>query len=146
MKNSPRVSNATPTISSFTDTEPVYVRQLIKELMNSFLPLAIARRSFIINDVAPAFNVCVDRQILAFIMGKLLNNIISTTKAICIRVEAVKKAEAIQLRVRINAANFYSTMTGDYSQVLQAAYQLGGNIYIYNQGNEGMVVSLSLEG
>lgn len=144
MKNLSSISGTSATAPVFTSAESVSLCPLVKDLMKSFIPLAVEKKSFIVNDVDPSFNLHTDQQTLAFVLGNLLANAISTTRSVCIRVEAVKKAEGIQIGVRISAANFYSTISGDYSQVLVAAYSLGGDIHIYNQRNEGMVISLSL--
>ncbi|NII27065.1 HAMP domain-containing histidine kinase [Pseudoflavitalea sp. X16] len=144
MKNLSFTSRPPAVAPVFASTESMPLCPLIKDLMKSFIPLAVEKSSFIVNDVDPAFQLCADQQTLAFVLSNLLDNAISTTSSVCIRVEAVKQAEGIQIGVRISAANFYSTVTGDFSQVLAAAYRLGGNIHIYNQRNQGMVISLSL--
>lgn len=133
-----------PVAPVFASAESMLLCPLVKDLMKGFIPLAVEKSSFIVNDVDPAFQLCADQQILAFVLGNLLDNSISTTSSVCIRVEAVRQAEGIHIGVRISAANFYSTVTGDFSQALTAAYRLGGNIHIYNQRNQGMVISLSL--
>jgi hypothetical protein len=139
------VSNPATLVASSTTTEnPVSLHQLVSQLMDSFIPLAVVKRSFIVNDVDPAFQLMADEQVLAFVIGNLLNGAISGTKNVCIRVEAVRKADGVQICVRNNANNFYSTIADGFSQVLDAAYRLGGNIHIYNQRNEGMVITLSL--
>jgi C4-dicarboxylate-specific signal transduction histidine kinase len=112
--------------------------------MNSFVPLAVNQRSFIINDVAETFQLAADEQVLAFVVGNLLNNAINSSHSVCIRVEAVKQPEGIQIRVRNNGANFYSTVAHGFSEVVAAARTMGGNINIYNQRHEGTVVTLSM--
>lgn len=144
MKNLSFTSKPPAVAPVFTSTESMPLCPLVKDLMKSFIPMAVEKSSFIVNDVDPAFQLCADQQTLAFVLGNLLGNAITTTRSVCIRVEAVKKGEGTQIGVRISAANFYSTVTGDFSQVLAAAYSMGGNIHIYNQRNEGMVISLSL--
>lgn len=144
MKSLSFIPNIPAAVPVFSSTESVALCPLVKELMNSFIPLAVRKRSFIVNDVDPAFHLCADQHILAFVLGNLLSNAITTTSNVCIRVEAVKKSEGIQIGVRISAANYYSTVTANFSQAMEAARRLGGNIHIYNQRNEGMVVFLSL--
>lgn len=144
MKSLSSVSNATTPVPAFTNAEPVALHQMTRSLMNSFIPLAVAKKSFIINDVDPALRLQVDQQVLAFVVGYLLSNAISSTQSACIRIEGVKTPDGIQIRVRMHATNFYSTVSGGYGQILEAAYLLGGNIHIHNQCHEGMVISLSL--
>jgi signal transduction histidine kinase len=112
--------------------------------MQSFCPLAVAKKSFIINDIDHAFELHADEQVLAFIVGNLLNNAISSSNAVCIRIEAVKQANGVQIRVKNNGANFYSTVAHGFSEVLAAARKMGGTINIYNQKHEGTVITLSM--
>jgi hypothetical protein len=50
----------------------------------------------------------------------------------------------VQVRVRNNGTYFYSTVSNAFSHVVQAARQLGGNISIYNQHNEGTTLTFSM--
>lgn len=140
MLNLPSVTPATaiPPASGFL------LSPMIRSLMKSFVPLAVAKGSFIVNEVDPALRLQVDEQVLAYAIGNLLSNAISSTKNACIRLEATKEAGEVSIRVRMNATNFHTSVSGGYAQVLEAAYLLGGNIHIYNQRHEGMVFSLSL--
>ena len=112
--------------------------------MQSFCPLAVAKKSFIINDIDHAFELHADEQVLAFIVGNLLNNAIASSNAVCIRIEAVKQDNGVQIRVKNNGANFYSTIAHGFSEVLAAARSMGGTINIYNQRHEGTVITLSM--
>jgi len=125
-------------------TAPVSIHQLINQLMNSFIPLAVAKKSFIINDVDESFEMNTDQQILAFVIGNLLNNAVTSSQSVCIRIEAVKKPGGVHIRVRNNGSCFYSTVAHGFSDVVAAARSIGGNINIYNQRNEGTVITFSM--
>lgn len=135
---------ATPAIAQTTTSTAVSLYELVDSLMNSFIPLAVTQKSFIINDVDTAFQLYANEQVLAFVIGNLLNNAINASQNACIRIEAIRKAEGIQIRVKNNGANFYSTVAHGFSQVVAAARSLGGNINIYNQRHEGTVITLSM--
>ncbi|WP_205513400.1 sensor histidine kinase [Longitalea arenae] len=131
--------------STFTQTaNPVPLHKLVDQLMNSFVPLAVNQNSFIINDIDESFQLHADEQVLAFIVGNLINNAIAGSHGVCIRVEAVKKPEGVQIRVKNNGANYYSTVAHSFSQIVAAARSMGGNINIYNQRHEGTVITLSV--
>ncbi|OQP39778.1 hypothetical protein A4H97_16265 [Niastella yeongjuensis] len=123
---------------------PVPLHKLIDQLMNSFVPLAATQHSFIINNVDESFQLNADEQILAFIVGNLLNNAIVSSHNACVRIEAVKKPQGVQIIVRNNGTNFYSTVAHGFSQVVAAARTMGANINIYNQKHEGTVITLSM--
>lgn len=130
-------------IQSSTSTT-VSLHKLIDQLMNSFIPLAVTQKSFIINDVDEAFQLHADEQVLTFIVGNLLNNAIISSQSVCIRIEALKQPAGILIRVRNNGSHFYSTVAHGFSQVVAAARSMGGDINIYNQRHEGTVITLSM--
>jgi len=134
----------TPTIAPTGTTGSVSLYQLVDQLMNSFIPLAVNQHSFIINDVNETFQLQANEQVLAFVIGNLLNNAINCSHNACIRIEAEKKAEGVLIRVRNNASNYYSTIAHGFSEVVAAARSLGGNINIYNQRHEGTVITFSM--
>lgn len=133
--------NETTTVSHVNN---ISLHTLVDRLMDSFLPLAVAKRSFIINDIDAAFNVEADEQVLAFVVGSLMTNMINSSKSVCIRVQARKTEKGIQLRVSNDGAFFYSTIANSFAPVVEAARQLGGNINIYNQKHEGTVITFSM--
>ncbi|OQP59473.1 hypothetical protein A3860_37635 [Niastella vici] len=135
---------ATPTIAPTGTTNNVSLYQLVDQLMNSFIPLAVNQHSFIINDVKETFQLHADEQVLAFVIGNLLNNAINCSHNACIRIEAESKPEGVQIRVRNNASNYYSTIAHGFSEVVAAARSLGGHINIYNQRHEGTVITFSM--
>lgn len=136
--------NPTPVVTETISTSAVSLHKLVDQLMLSFIPLAVNKKSFIVNDVNEAFQLNADEQVLAFIIGNLLNNAISSSDHVCIRIEAVKQPTGVQIRVKNNGANFYSTVAHGFSQVLAAARSVGGSINIYNQKHEGTVITLSM--
>ncbi|WP_207511387.1 sensor histidine kinase [Longitalea luteola] len=125
-------------------TEPVPLHRLIDQLMVGLLPLVTGKKSFIINDVDQTFQVQADENLLAYVLGNLLSGAINGTENVCIRVEAVCNKEGVHVRVRNNGTYFYSTVSNGFSHVVQAARQLGGNISIYNQHNEGTTLTFSM--
>jgi len=134
------------TQTSTSTSSSVPLHKLVDQLMDSFVPLAATQHSFIINNVEESFQLNADEQVLAFIVGNLLNNAIVSSHNACVRIEAVKKPEHIQIIVRNNGANFYSTVANGFSQVVAAARTMGANINIYNQKHEGTVITLSMAG
>jgi C4-dicarboxylate-specific signal transduction histidine kinase len=135
----------TPTAVHQTSTSTgVSLHKLVDQLMNSFLPLAVNHHSFIVNDVAENFDLYANEQVLAFVVGRLLNDAVSSSQSACIRIEAVKKDEGVQIRVRHNGSSFYSTVSHGFSDIIAAARSLGGNINIYNQRHEGTTITLSM--
>jgi C4-dicarboxylate-specific signal transduction histidine kinase len=142
MKSLMQFAHTVPTTQ--TVTEPVPLHRLVDQLMVGLLPLVTGKKSFIINDVDQTFQLHADENLLAYVLGNLLSGAINGTENVCIRVEAVCNKEGVQIRVRNNGSYFYSTVSNGFSHVVQAARQLGGNISIYNQRNEGTTLAFSM--
>lgn len=138
------ILNPTPVVTETLSTPAVSLHTLVDQLMLSFIPLAVSKNSFIVNDVNEAFELQADKEVLAFVIGNLLNNAITSSDHVCIRLEAVKQPKGIQIRVKNNGANFYSTVAHSFSEVCAAARSIGGSINIYNQKHEGLVITFSL--
>ena len=119
----------------------VSLRQIVSRLQTSFIPLAVSKKSLIINDVDASLHLQADEQTLAFVVGNLLTNAIISSKSVCIRVEAIQTDQGVQIRVRHNGASFHSTVANSFIQIIEAARSMGGNINIYNQRNEGTVIT-----
>lgn len=131
-------------MKSLSTQTTISLHQIVNRLQKSFMPLAVSRKSFIINDVDASLHLHADEQTLAFVVGNLLTNAISSSKSVCIRVEARQTDTGVQIRVRHNGASFHSTVANSFVQVMEAARSMGGNINIYNQRNEGTVVTFYL--
>jgi C4-dicarboxylate-specific signal transduction histidine kinase len=144
MKSLSIAQHPTPVFTPTSTSTTVPLHKLVDQLMNSFVPLAATQHSFIINNVEESFQLNADEQVLAFIVGNLLNNAIVCSHNACVRIEAVKKPQGVQIIVRNNGAHFYSTIANGFSQVVAAARSMGGNINIYNQKHEGTVITLSM--
>jgi hypothetical protein len=123
---------------------PLY--KLIDQLLTGLLPLVTDRKSFIINNVDRSFNLQADEDVLAFVVGNLLSSAVNSTVNGCIRIEAELDEAFVQIRVRNSGVYFYNTGASGFSQVVQAARRLGGNISIHNQKNEGITVVFSVAG
>lgn len=121
--------------------DTISLHQLVSRLMNSFIPLAVAKNSFIINDVGSDFYLTADEQVLSVVVSSLLTNAVNSSENVCIRIEAIKTGQGVQIRVRHNGASYYSTVANSFSQAMEAARILGGNINIHNRCNEGTVTT-----
>jgi len=144
MKSLSYVFGHPATNTTVSNANQVSLHRLVDRLMLSFIPLAVSKNSFIINDIDIDFDLQADEQVLAFVIGNMMNNVISSSRSVCIRVEAVRKEHGIQVRVRNNGSYFYSIIANSFAPAVEAARQLGGHINIYNQKNEGTVVTFSM--
>lgn len=93
----------------------VSLHALVDRLMESFIPMAVSKHSFIINDIDAGFNVQADEQVLAFVVGNMMMNTIRHSKSSCIRIDVVRKYNGIQLRIRNNGACYYGTVFNSFA-------------------------------
>lgn len=142
MKN-PYVPKSAVSSNSVVESS-IPLHKLVDQLMTGLLPLAVDKKSFILNDVDHSFMLQADEDLLAFIVGSMMSNAVSCTDSVCIRVEACINDAGIHIMVRNDGSCFYSTVSNAFSHALQAAQKLGGNISISNQKNEGTTVIFSL--
>lgn len=132
------------TIVNTSGTKYISLHKLVDKLLDSYSASAVARKSFIVNDIDPAVEIASDEQVLAYVMSNLLNNMINSSREACIRVEAIKADNGIHLRVRNNAAYYYSTVANSFAPIIEAARQLGAQINICNRRSQGTTFTLSM--
>lgn len=142
MKNTFLALDAIPASRQESDAIPLH--ELVNQLLAGLLPLVAGKKSFIINDIDHRFTLRTDEHVLAFVLGNLLSGAVNGTENVCIRVEAVHEADSVQIRVRNNGFYFYGSGNNGFSQVVHAARQLGGDISIYNQKNQGTTLTFSI--
>jgi signal transduction histidine kinase len=106
-------NEATP----ISNASNVSLHDLVDRLMNSFLPLAVSKHSFMINDIEAGFNVQGDEQELAFVIGSMMMNAIKYSRSACVRIDVIRKYNGIQIRIRNNGACYYSTLFNNYANV-----------------------------
>lgn len=142
MKNAILALDAIPASPQGSDAIPLH--ELVDQLLAGLLPLVVGKKSFIINDIDHCFTLRTDEHVLAFVLGNLLSGAVNGTENVCIRVEAVHEADNVQIRVRNNGFYFYGSGNNGFSQVVTAARQLGGDISICNQRNQGTTLTFSI--
>jgi signal transduction histidine kinase len=96
--------------TTVTNNDHVSLHHLVDRLMDSFIPLAVSKHSFIINDIDTGLKVQADEQVLAFLVGNMMINVINSSRSACVRIEAIKKPNGIQLRISNNGQRYYSTI------------------------------------
>lgn len=89
---------------------PVSLHQLVDRLMCSFLPLAVSKQNFFVNDINESCHVNADKQVLAFAVGNMMLNAIRQSRSSCVRIDVVQKCNGIQLRIRNNGISYYGNI------------------------------------
>jgi len=120
------------------------LHRFVDELTMGLLPLAVSRKSIIVNQIDRELEVGSDENMLAYVLWNLLDRAVSSTQNECIHIESVHSEENTTILVRNAGTYFYRTLTHGFRQVQYAAEKLGGIISIDHTGNSSTTVALTL--
>ena len=119
------------------------LHQLVNDVLNSFVPFAVSRKSFVVNDVSRNMKVYADKDILALVFGNLIKTTLNHAENDCIRVSADHFSDIIFLNVKENSQRTYAAVAESVAQMQYLAEKLGGCITVNSDGKSGASVSLS---
>jgi hypothetical protein len=120
----------------FTMTNKISLKELANDLIKGILPTAIARNSFIINDIPDEAMVSGDENVMAHILGSLLNNTVSSSHDGCIRISAKEEDEYTTIAVTDNNNDYSRFISGKMAKVKPAINKMGGDLnFEFNQRN-----------
>ena len=120
------------------------LHQLVNKVMIGLLPLAVSHKSFVINDVNPDVNLVVDENMLALIVGSMLNQTLSATENECIRVEASCGQDATSISIKTISQFLYGNSDSGLKEMELAAEKIGARISILHS-TCGMEVTCSFK-
>ena len=127
-------------------TTCISLHRFVDDLTTGLLPLAVSRKTIIINQIDRELEVGTDENMLAYVLWNLLDRAVSSTQNDCIHVESVRQEENTMIIVRNAGVYFYRTLSHGFRQVQYAAEKMGGSISIdYTAGNSP-TVALMLPG
>jgi len=113
----------------------ISLHHFVDELTLGLLPLAVRRKSIIINQIDRNLQVGSDENMLAYVLWNLLDRAVSSTENECIHIESVTEGDTTLIRVRNAGIYFYRTISHGFRQVQYAAEKLGGTISIDYSGD-----------
>lgn len=120
-----------------------HLNSLVSKLVSGLLPEAVAKRSFIVNEVDASVFIDADQQKLSYIIGGMVGNAVYSTSECCIRVETIFNQGALHLKVSNDGVFIYSSRMHSLGHIVDAAREMGGNISLYSEKNRGITVMLS---
>jgi len=123
----------------------ISLHQFVDELTLGLLPLAVNRRSLIINQIDRNLQIGSDENMLAYVLWNLLDRAVSSTQNECIHIESFIEGDTTLIRVRNAGTYFYRTICHGFRQVQYAAEKLGGSISIDYTSTTSTTVALSLK-
>jgi len=123
----------------------ISLHQFVDELTLGLLPLAVSRKSIIINQIDRDLQVGSDENILAYVLWNLLDRAVNSTQNECIHIESVTEGDSTLIRVRNAGTYFYRTVCHSFRQVQYAAEKLGGTISINYTGSTSTTIAFTIK-
>jgi signal transduction histidine kinase len=126
------------------EKKPVRVKSVIDKLISVMLPGSTKRGNIIFNSVCPELFMMIDENILALVIGNLLNDAITCTENDRLEVSSSEKGEIIVSSKKISLAKNHSfIMCVDALQVV--AQRFGAPVSITGSYENGTVLSVHFE-
>ena len=129
----------TPALSSPSSN----LKELISRLVNSALPTAVRRKSFIVNDIPCELYVAGNENILATVLSNLLNTVVSHTENSCVRVSAKVYGGIILVYMKDSGYFNKSIVTCQLQELQLLAKKLGGCISVITRRTEAPSIAFS---
>ncbi|HVU98756.1 MAG TPA: hypothetical protein VHE34_26220 [Puia sp.] len=123
----------------------ISLHHFVDELTLGLLPLAVSRKTIIINQIDKNLRVGSDENMLAYVLWNLLDRAVSSTRNECIHIESVTEGDTTHIRVRNAGVYFYRTICHGFRQVQHAAEKLGGTISIDYNTDTTTTIALTLK-
>lgn len=128
-------------MTTTTASVNIPLHRIVDELTTALLPLAVSRRTIILNQIDRDLEIGTDENTLAYVLWNLLDRAVNSTHNECIHVESVCQEGSMMIRVRNAGTYFYRNISHNFRQVQHAAEELGGSIHIEHMANTSTVVS-----
>ena len=114
----------------------ISLHRFVDELTTGLLPLAVSRKTIIINQIDRTLEIGADENMLAYVLWNLLDRAVCSTQNECIHVESVRDAKNTTIVVRNAGTYFYRTLANGFRPIQYAAEKLGGSISVdYTEDN-----------
>jgi len=123
----------------------ISLHHFVDELTLGLLPLAVSRKTILINQIDRNLRVGSDENMLAYVLWNLLDRAVSSTQNECIHIESVVGDGITHIRVRNAGIYFYRTISNGFRQVQHAAEKMGATISIDYHTDTTTTIALTLK-
>lgn len=127
-----------------TKANRAQMKQLIDHLLNSVLAGSVRRRNLIINEVPPGLTLTIDENLLAMVMGSLLNDVVNHTENDCIRISSAEGGKLITIRLKSNTISYDKTFAMRLEAVQSIMQGMGGLVIVRNHDDLGTELEVNL--
>ena len=122
----------------------ISLHRFVDDLTMGLLPLAVSRKTIIVNQIDRELELGSDENMLAYVLWNLLDRAVSSTQNECIHVESIRNDDNTTIVVRNAGTYFYRTLANGFRPIQHAAEKLGGSISIDHTGSDRTTIALIL--
>jgi hypothetical protein len=116
---------------------------VVNQLIKGITPIAVSKNSFILNDIHPDLKVKTDVNMLAYIIGSMLNSSINIVENDCIHISAKIYSNIIIIQLKDNYSTFNNSIAYDLELLQPIAKKLGGTVCYEDHQNKGTSIAFS---
>jgi len=121
--------------------EPLH--HLVDRLITGFLPAAVRKHNFFINDIPLDLPVEYNNEWVASVISGLIATAVSNTKNNCIRLTAKKYGYVFVLEINSACKTNNHPLNAELQQMQRLAEKIGGCLFINAQNEEKTIMSFS---
>jgi hypothetical protein len=123
--------------------DSVCLFDVIDRLSESLEPLSFSKSTVIINDVSPDLFVGTDRNLVASVLGSLLNQLISGTGSNTIQISAKLYGNVVLLHLKNLAGNDFTPVVQNIQSIQPMIEKLKGFVGITSHRNNRTTIAFS---
>lgn len=121
------------------------LKQLIDQLLQTVIPVSVQRRNLIINDVPPGLPITTDENLVALVMGNLLQMVIDHTEDDCVRVGIVPNSQLSTISMKNNSLLQNKSFILALETIQVIAQRMGGVISIDKQESSHLLLVINFQ-
>lgn len=121
----------------------INLKQMVSQLIKGITPLAVSKKSFIVNDIHPDLVVNTEVNMMAYVVGSMLNSSINVTENDCLHITAKVYSNIIIIHIKDNFSSFNNSIAYDLEQLQPVANKLGGIVCYDGNTLKGTSIAFS---
>jgi hypothetical protein len=133
----------TQTFSFIKPRQETSLNLLTKNMLREFLPSAVKRKSFFVNNIPHSLLLNGDKTIFAYLLSSLLSVIVHYTSQSCITINTKEYHDIILLHVNDRSLLHNPLIEEQFNKLQPIAEKLGGSITLNTIPGKMATVTLS---
>lgn len=119
------------------------LHNVVGSLINSLAPAANRHKSCIVNDVPIEIRTDVNENLLASVLGSLINAVLRNTQNSCIRITAKLYGNVVLLHIKDNGCFNHSSISQNLTRIQPQVEKLNGFVGITSYRNKLTTIAFS---